>query len=304
MKKSRIKNNVKIIGFLLLIAVFMNMVSINHQVAAAAITMDEEEYNLYVEDFPYFVEDMDVIGAKLNNQKLDATIYSLSLLDDSTSDADMATALEKAGVKLLEEEAYYAMSIRLYKENAEDGEYYEVKDKVNLTVVCSLPVDYKDTPKKIQMYKVGSDGKAKKVPFQLVTVDGIPCFQFIVETVGSYAFVGTENEATSSLPVPTATPKPTKAPEATKAPEPSKEPSVNSNTTSSKPVMNQTASGNQSSVGNQSSSAGNQSSSSQKDHIKDKTPQTGDSSDYEQWILISSCSGVLLLALSVIAKKK
>ncbi len=294
--------------------------------AVPNITIDDDIYNLYVDEYPDEVTNG--IYAKFKSTKANVDDYYLNL---STEDAEetFTKALNSSGIRLTDEQLISPFTSQLWMMTDED----DIKKSDTVEVLCPLPDDAQEHPKDCELYMVTS-GKAKTASFNLVVdSDGIYYAQMNFPSYTTYGFVYNDPESYSEEPEepedpdeddyideddpdeddpdakkpdigeptaePTATPTPvvTKKPSPTEKPEPTKASSKNSNKkndSSKKP-----------SPTSKPSNTGNSSKSDSSSKVKDSIPKTGDDFPLGTVGIVGGASaGVFITALILLKKKK
>ncbi len=270
------------------------------EAAVQKLTIDENEYNLWVEDIPSFTSEWNALFAKLNNIK-DTSAYALSLFDDTSSTELLLAGLEKAGVTA-DLDNVYGMDVMLYKLE-EDQEYYPVDGSINTTIICPVPDLWLEQAEYVQLYQLNSSGKAVKHSFSLVSVEEVACMKFTIKATGVYGFVLQDKKADSTVdqekPTKAPTPKPTQVPtqKPSKAPTivtPSKAPLVTiAPTKVPERVEDSSDHKTQTSVN----------SSTQAARPLDETPETGEEISMETWLLAAGLSGTAIIGIFLYLKK-
>lgn len=241
--------------------------------APKSITVDENEYNVNIEDYPSGIND---IYAKFNTKRNDTDTYMLSFYDDTESKELMEAAFLKSGDNANKYEML-AMDIALYQEDSE-GDYYIVPTAIEMTIICEVPSDFEGVEDKVKIFARTTSGGIETIPYTLVSVDDVICMQFTLKRFTQYAFAVTladidayENQEYDDE---TVTAAPTKAPA---NPSPSKTPTKAPTTSNS-----------------------SQNSSGSKDYV----PQTGDDFSTETAAVTVLLGGSALIGLLWFAKKK
>lgn len=268
--------------------------------AITPITVDENEYNVYVEEMPGSVS---TVYAKFNSKRSNVDTYLLSMYDDYESEEIIEAALKKSGDDI-ENYEILCMDINLYQEDAE-SDYYPVTSNIDMTIISEVPSEFAELESKVKIFAVNSTGKIDNIAYTLVDVDGYICMQFTIKRFTQYAFALslkdieayeneqygydeegddfddvdgediTPTEAPTKAPTKAPTAAPTQAPSPTKAPAPTTKPS---STTNQGNVNNGTTSG------------------------KDSVPQTGEETG-NGGIVTTAAAGLLLAATFVYIKK-
>ncbi len=243
--------------------------------AATKISISDDEYNLYVDEYPDGIGEG--IYAKTKSAKKDIDDYYLNLSSDE-SEEKFASAVNKAGIstkgKLL-----CSMDAALYK--ITDDEDKKVTDTVE--VLLPVPDDVQEYPEEAVLYMV-SGGTAKPVSATLVECDEVYYNQFTISNYTTYGYVYTdpdtlEGEEEENTPTPTKEAEPTKKPTATPTPEVTKKPTTTPKAT---PTADPTKT-----PGKKDDGKGGDSG---KTGTKDSVPKTGDDFSYLRYILIGACA--------------
>lgn len=258
-------------------------------VEARAIEVDYDVYSLWVDELPEGIWESTYIAARLLKTSLDPEQYMMTMIDDADSLNKLHKAMESAKINP-EQNRNFAMDVRLYEYDEEEGDYYASSDS-DVEVIVPIAdnmfqYDEEEEPylqtNFLKVVNVGSSGKLSYPEYELVSVDDIICAKFTVTDNGVYGFLlhgvapeGEEEDEEEPEPTkaptkaPTATPVPTKAP--TKAPTaaPTKAPT-------------------------KAPTAAPQ---------KDKTPQTGDDHNSGLLLLLGSISAITLGAVIVAWKR-
>lgn len=272
------KMNKKLLSVVVSAVMTLVILSGKAEVAMAAvtpITVDEDEYNVYIEDYPSGIA---TLYAKFNSPKSNVEEYALSLYDDYESEEIMAAALTKTG-KSIDDYTLLAMDITLYQADADD-EFYPVNSNMDMTVICEVPSEFMDLESKVNIFAVTDTGRVENIQYTLVDVDDVICMKFSINRFTHYAFAVTnadiedyenrdndEDNVDESASTPNPTAKPTSTPSPTK--------------------------GAQTNVNNSSTSTG-----------KDSVPKTGD--DFSMGLTSASVgvASILLLSAIIYLKKK
>lgn len=253
--------------------------------AASTIEIDDDEYNLYVDEYPDGIGEG--IYAKMKSSKSDIDDYYLNFSSEDSEDT-FAAAVKKAGIGMTDK-LTCSMTAAMYKITDDEDK------KVSDTAIVLLPVpdDSQEHPEEAKLYMVSS-GTAKPVSATLVECDGVYYNQFTLSSYTTYGYVYTDPETLSEdEEEEEEEPKPTKKEEKDKekdkkaTPTPTKKPESGKKTDSgSKKEANPT-----------------KQPSGSKESTKDKVPKTGDDFSYLRYILGAAlATGVI--TFSIIKLKK
>lgn len=208
----------------------------NFALAASEITIDDDEYNLYVDEYPYDINEG--IYAKFRTSKSNYDDYYLNLSSDESDDVFTA-ALDRSNINYTSDDKLFcSMTAALYRIDDEEDR------KVTDTIILLLPVpdDAQEHPEDAVLYMVSS-GSARKVDSTLVVCDDIYYNQFTLSSYTTYGYVyndpysyeeddeGDDVEEEEEAP----TPAPTKVP-ATPTPKPASTPNAGNSGSASVPV--------------------------------------------------------------------
>ena len=147
--------------------------------AGVKIAFNEEEYNIYTEDYPDLVSDN--IYSKFTSSVSDPDSYKFSFLSDDALEP-FETALKKKNITC-KEDCYTAFNISLLQETDDDDkEVYK-----SATVYMPLPDDAQEYPDYCTFYKV-SGGTASVAPSKIYTdEDDINYVQIILSGKSDYS---------------------------------------------------------------------------------------------------------------------
>lgn len=264
-------------------------------VEARAIEVDYDIYSLWVDELPEGIWESTYIAARLLKTSLDPEQYMMTMIDDADSLSKLHKAMESVKINP-EQNRNFAMDVRLYEYDEEEGDYYASSDsdvEVIVPIADNLFQYDEDEEPYLQsdflkVVSVSSSGKLSYPEYELVSVDDILCAKFTVTDNGVYGFmlhgVAPEGEEEEEEPEPTPTKAPTKAPTAT--PVPTKAPTKAPTQAPTKaPTVAPT----------KAPTAAPQ---------KDKTPQTGDDHNSGLLLLLGSISAITLGAVIVAWKKE
>lgn len=262
-----------------LVTVIALVLPSSYAFAAQHIEIDDDEYNLLVDEYPDGIGEG--IYAKTKNKKSDIDDYYLNLSSDD-SEPVFEAALKKSGIGL-NNRLTCSMDAALYKVGEDDDK--KVTDAIEL--LLPLPDDIQEHPEEATLYQV-SGGSAKPVNGTLVECDDVYYIQFSLSSYTTYGFVYTdpevleeededEDEDEDEEPTVKPTAKPTATP--TKAPTaaPTKKPTA---APTKKPSSQSGASG-----------------------AKDAVPKTGDEFPLEGYLLAGTAAlGGLIFAVIKLRK--
>lgn len=259
--------------------------------------VDYDEYSLWLDEVPEGIWESTYIAAKLLKTSLDPEMYMLTMIDDVDSINKLHKAMSSAKVDP-EKNRSFAMDVRLYEYDEDEGDYY-LSDDSDVEVIVPVAdnmfqYDEDDEPYLqtdfLKVVNVNSSGKLGYPTYELVSVDDIICAKFKITDNAVYGFilngVTPEFEEDEEEYVPTATPTP--KPTATPTPKPTSTPTPKP---TSKPTSTPTPT---------KAAGGSQSSTSQ----KDDTPKTGDDHNSTMLLLLGSVSAITLVAVAVAWKKE
>ena len=259
--------------------------------AGTKIAFNEEEYNVYTDEYPEYVSDN--IYAKFTTSVSDVDSYKFAFLSDDAMEP-FANALKKKNIKY-KDDYYTAFNISLLQETDDDDkEVYK-----SATIYMPLPDDAQEYPDYCTFYKV-SGGTASIVPTKIYTdEDDINYVQIILSGKSDYTpiygFVyedpaeleeeeeeeeeeddeeeeDEDEEVVTKAPTKAPTPTPTKSSSGSSA-EPTKSSSKDSGSKSSTPAR------------------------------KDKSPKTGDEMDFLT-LGIAGAGAFSVLSASVVLQIK
>lgn len=277
MKKRLLKTVISVV--LTVSAMFSSVMTVF--AAPAKITVSEDEYNVYVGEYP---ADLGAVYAKFNSKKSNVESYELVMWDDSEAEEIMNAAFTKSGMSA-NDYNMIPMSIVLYQEDPNDGEQYPVTSSNPMTLICELPTEYEGVEDRLKIYVLKADGRLEAVPYTLVNVDDYICTQFTINRFTQYVFAVSnadinayEGELYASDNVAVPTSAPTKAPTSAATKAPTKAPTT-------APIK--VSSSSQSSSGN-----------------KDSVPKTGDDFSTTAAGAAMILAGVVLTGVLIYLKKK
>ena len=146
--------------------------------AGTKIAFNEEEYNVYTDEYPEYVSDN--IYAKFTTSVSDVDSYKFAFLSDDAMEP-FANALKKKNIKY-KDDYYTAFNISLLQETDDDDkEVYK-----SATIYMPLPDDAQEYPDYCTFYKVTS-GTASIVPTKIYTdEDDINYVQIILSGKSDY----------------------------------------------------------------------------------------------------------------------
>lgn len=170
---------------LMLLGVFLTLSYCISGYAATKITIDDEEYNIYVDEYPDNISNG--IFAKFDKAKKNTDDYYLNLTSDE-SEEKFEKALSSAKINLDESQLTASFDSILFYTDPE-GEKDDAKKTDAVTVLCPVPDDAQEHPDDCSVYLVSS-GKAKLLtPSVYVDEDGIYYVKLSFPTYGTYGFV-------------------------------------------------------------------------------------------------------------------
>lgn len=267
------------------------------QVPAAAkeITIDEDVYNLYTDNFPDPIGDD--VYARFTSTVKDVEEYYLNF-DQEAAESSFKTALDKNKISYNEDYICY-MKVFLYKYD-ENGDEDKSVTNQKLEIYFPLPMDAQEHPEDCNFYKLTSGKLTQVVPLNLYSIDEVNYIKMDMASTdfsSIYGFVyknpeeyeeeddgsGSDDESddeddfeeddATPTPKPTATPTPkpedSTKPTATPTPKPSSGDSKNNGTGS-----------------------------------KNTIPKTGDDFPLAGTIGIGSAAAVVLAAVLITLKRK
>lgn len=273
--------------------------------AAKEITIDDDVYNLYTDNFPDPIADD--VYSKFTSSVSDVDEYYLDFNQDD-AETPFKTALNKNKISYDEDYICY-MKPYLYKYSDEGDDVSVTNKKVEL--YFPIPSDAQEHPEDCTFYKLSSGKLTTVFPLDLYTIDDI--YYIKMELASStdfssyYGFVykdpesyeeeddyEDENEPEEDdedfFEEDDITPTPTPAPTATPTPEPTKTPTPKPTATPTpKPASNNTGSGS-----NSGNSSGN----------KTTVPKTGDDFPLGATVCVGAGAAVILALALVCYRKK
>lgn len=314
----------RILTLLTIVCVIIANSNLSTALAVPNIIIDDEEYNLYVDDYPDDISNG--IYAKFKSAKSNVDDYYLNLTSVEDN-SDFEKALKSGGVTLTDKNIATAFTTTLYLSGEDD----DIKKTDAVEVLIPLPDDTQDHYQDCELYIVSS-GKAKPASYKLV-VDADELFyaQLSLPTYTTYGFVYNDpasydedeedeeddededdedgeddyldededdNDEDEELtptpspvpsPTPSPAPTPTKKPKATATPAPTKKPT-------SVPTKNDNSNNNNTNKNNSS----NNGSSIKKDSI----PKTGDDFPLGTLATVGGISAITLITSIILMKKK
>ena len=100
---------------------------------------DLNDYDVWLENLPDGLSNVDYIYAKFNEEREDVDNYLLDLFDDYSSQRLILNAMGHEGI---DADIYeiFAMDCLLYEADPDDpSEYYPVEESMTMTIICPLP---------------------------------------------------------------------------------------------------------------------------------------------------------------------
>lgn len=163
-------------GLILLVMLF-----IFPSAAYAALSIDEDEYDLYVDEYP---DDISInVYAKFAKNKADPENYYINLTEATEAFND---ALSKAGISTGADQKTCGFTSSLWYMDPE-GEKDDAKKTDSTVIYCPIPDDAQEHPKDCKLYSVAS-GKAKPVNTAFETSDDDTVYVKL-SAYGTYGFV-------------------------------------------------------------------------------------------------------------------
>ena len=134
---------------------------------AISVTIDDEEYNVYTDNFPDPIGDD--VYAKFTSSVKDVEEYYL-YFDQDAAEESFKTALDKNKIEYNEDFICY-MKTFLYK-YSEEGDDTSVTSQ-KLEIYFPLPLDTQEHPEDCAFYKLSSGKLTQVYPLQLYKIDDI-----------------------------------------------------------------------------------------------------------------------------------
>ena len=129
---------VRCLALLPALALFISVIPAIGANAGTKIAFNEEEYNIYVDEYPELVSDN--IFAKFTTSVSDPDTYKFTFRSDDVMD-DFTKALDKKNIKY-KEDYYTAFNIGLFQETEDDDkEVYK-----SATFMCRFPMMHRNIP--------------------------------------------------------------------------------------------------------------------------------------------------------------
>lgn len=147
------------------------------------ITIDEDEYNLYTDNFPDPIGD-DVF-AKFTTPVSDADDYYL-YFDQDVAESSFKTALDKNRISYDEDYICYMKTI-LYKVSDEDDDQSVTNQKME--IYFPLPMDAQDHPEDCTFYKLSSGKLTPVFPLDLYSIDDINYIKLTIASSTDYSTI-------------------------------------------------------------------------------------------------------------------
>ena len=152
---------------------------------AINVTIDDEEYNLYTDNFPDPIGDD--VYAKFTSSVKDVEEYYL-YFDQDAAEESFKTALDKNKIEYNEDFICY-MKTFLYK-YSEEGDDTSVTSQ-KLEIYFPLPLDAQEHPEDCSFYKLSSGKLTQVYPLQLYNIDDIYYIKMTMTSSTDYsAFYG------------------------------------------------------------------------------------------------------------------
>ena len=184
---------------------------------------DINDYDVWLENLPDGLSNVDCIYAKFNERREDVDNYLLDLFDDYESRKIILNAMGHDGIDADIYEVF-AMDCLLYEADPNDpSEYYPVEKNMVMTIICPLPDNMAEKSSRVMVVAANDEGGIDFVDYELVSVDGVVCAKFVLRYFGVHAFIMNTSEVAPTVKptkTPTPTPTPTTKPKATATPTP------------------------------------------------------------------------------------
>lgn len=216
--------------FIVALAVMLGVSFIAPKAVSAAsakkITIDEDEYDLYTDNFPDPIADD--VYAKFSGSVKDHEEYYL-MFDQDLAEESFKTALDKNKVNYDEDYICY-MKCQLFKYAGENDDDDKLITSQKLEIYFPLPDDAQEHPEDCAFYKLASGKLTQVYPLQLYEIDEINYIKMTMTSSADfsafYGFVYTdpysyEDEDEDDDDEDDITKAPTKKPTATPTPKPS-----------------------------------------------------------------------------------
>ena len=184
-----------ILAALAALAVFIHALPGARASAAAPIelTIDDEEYNVYTDNFPDPIGDD--VYAKFTSSVKDVEEYYL-YFDQEAAEESFKTALDKNKIEYDENFICY-MKTFLYK-YSEEGDDTSVTSQ-KLEIYFPLPLDVQEHADDCSFYKLSSGKLTQVYPLQLYKIDEVPYIKLTMTSATDYSsiygFVYTDPES-------------------------------------------------------------------------------------------------------------
>lgn len=190
---------------------------------------DINDYDVWIEELPITLSNVDCIYAKFNEERDDVDDYLFCLIDDYESERIILNAMGNDRIDADDYEIF-AMDCLLYRADPDDpSEYYPVEDNMSMTAICPLPDEMADKSERVMVIAANDESGIDFVNYEIVSVDGVVCAKFVLRYLGQYAFIMNTKQVAptpTKKPLPTNTPTPTTKPKATATPKPTKAPTA------------------------------------------------------------------------------
>lgn len=295
MKRFKLKN------IIVILLAFVLCIPAKAAEAATYMEIDDEEYNLYVDEYPD--EIYNNIYAKFKSSKSNYDDYYLNLSSEESHDK-FTSALDKAKIGY-KNKLVASMTAALYKMT--DDEDKKVTDAIEL--LLPLPDDTQEHPEDAALYMVSS-GTAKPVSYTLVIDDyDVYYAKFQLTSYTTYGFLYNDpdsyedeeyddyedSEDDEDLYIdetPTPTEKPTPTPSPTPVPKPTSGPVEP--TTTPKPTASIDSTASDTHKGSTVITQAPSKEPANSSPIKDSIPKTGDNFPLTELLAVSGVSLVVL----------
>ena len=150
---------------------------------AASITIDDEEYNLYTDNFPDPIGDD--VYAKFTSSVSDVDDYYL-YFDQDVAEESFKTALDKNNIDYDEDFICY-MKTFLYKYSDEGDDVSVTSSK--LEIYFPLPLDAQEHPDDCSFYKLSSGKLTQVYPLQLYNIDDVYYIRMTMTSSTDYSAI-------------------------------------------------------------------------------------------------------------------
>ena len=150
---------------------------------AVSITIDDEEYNLYTDNFPDPIGDD--VYAKFTSSVSDVDDYYL-YFDQDVAEESFKTALDKNNIDYDEDFICY-MKTFLYKYSDEGDDVSVTSSK--LEIYFPLPLDAQEHPDDCAFYKLSSGKLTQVYPLQLYNIDDVYYIRMTMTSSTDYSAI-------------------------------------------------------------------------------------------------------------------